>query len=177
LALLPGGSELVYIQGPIGTSTAIRRYGGVREVLREVSLDVFTLHSDWTRKGGERALLDWSNVFKSRELPAFIVGAQNDAMAMGARDAVGSLAKDHPKLNAESVFFLGCDGSPTFGQRLVIERQLAATVIIPVCAGRALAEIASMLRGGPIPPATLALKPEPFPEPHLLTRHARNVHS
>jgi serine/threonine protein kinase/ABC-type sugar transport system substrate-binding protein len=177
LALLPGGSELVYIQGPIGTSTAIRRYGGVREVLREVSLDVFTLHSDWTRKGGERALLDWANVFKSRELPAFIVGAQNDAMAMGARDAVGSLAKDHPKLNAESVFFLGCDGSPTFGQRLVIERQLAATVIIPVCAGRALAEIASMLRGGPIPPATLALKPEPFPEPHLLTRHARNVHS
>ena len=175
LALLPRGSELVYIQGPIGTSSAVRRYTGVREALRGTSLDVFTLHSDWTRKGGARAMLDWARVFHGRELPTFIVGAQNDVMAMGARDAVEELATERPKFSTEYVSFCGCDGSPSYGQRLVNEGKLAATVIMPLCAGRAIAEIAAMLRGGPRPPATIELKPESFPEPHLLKRAARNL--
>jgi putative xylitol transport system substrate-binding protein len=163
LERLPRGSELVYLQGPIGTSSAIRRYAGLREVLQGISLDVFTLNSNWTRQGGARALLDWARVFQSRELPTFIVGAQNDLMAMGARDAVEELAKERPKFPVSSVSFCGCDGSPSYGQRLVIEGKLAATVIMPLCAGRAIAEIASMLRGGPLPPATIELQPEPFP--------------
>jgi serine/threonine-protein kinase len=169
-ALLPRGGELVYIQGPLGTSSAVRRYAGVREVLQGSSVDVFTLHSDWTREGGARAMLDWARVFQKRDLPTFIVGAQNDAMAMGARDAVEEIARERPNFSAETASFCGCDGSPSYGQRLVMEGKLAATVIMPVCAGRAIAEIASMLRGSPRPPATIELKPEPFPALHLWAR-------
>lgn len=169
-ALLPRGGELVYIQGPLGTSSAVRRYAGVQEVLQGSSVDVFTLHSDWTREGGARAMRDWARVFQKRDLPAFIVGAQNDAMAMGARDAIEEIARERPKFSPATVSFCGCDGSPSYGQRLVTEGKLTATVISPVCAGRAIAEIASMLRGSPRPPATIELTPEPFPELHVLAR-------
>jgi ABC-type sugar transport system substrate-binding protein len=170
IALLPRGGELVYIQGPLGTSSAIRRCAGVQEVLQGSSIEVFTLYSDWTLEGGTRAMLDWARVFQKRELPTFIVGAQNDVMAMGARVAVEEIARERPKFSAEAVSFCGCDGSPSYGQRLVTEGKLAATVIMPVCAGRAIAEVASMLHGGPRPPATILLKAVPFPEPHVLVR-------
>jgi ABC-type sugar transport system substrate-binding protein len=173
LALLPRGGELVYIQGPIGTSSAVRRCAGLQEVLQGSSIEVFTLYSDWTREGGRRAMLDWARVFQRRDLPTFIVGAQNDAMAMGARDAVKEIARERPRFSAD-VFFCGCDGSPSYGQRLVTEGKLATTVIMPVCAGRAIGEIASMLHGGPRPPATILLRAMPFPEPHVLTRPSRD---
>jgi serine/threonine protein kinase/ABC-type sugar transport system substrate-binding protein len=174
VALLPGAGELVSIQGPLGTSSAVRRHAGVQEVLQGSSIEVFTIHSDWTLGGGTRAMLDWARVFQKRPLPRFIVGAQNDAMAMGARDAVQTLAVERGS-SADAVSFCGCDGSPSYGQRLVTEGKLAATVILPASAGRAIAEVASMLRGGPRPPATVFLKPIPFPEPHLLVRSARSV--
>ncbi len=174
IALRPRGGELVYIQGPLGTSSAVRRCAGVQEVLQGSSIEVFTLYSDWTVEGGTRAMLDWARVFQKRELPAFIVGAQNDAMAMGAREAVREIARERPHVSAEAVFFCGCDGSPSYGQRLVTEGKLAATVIMPVCAGRAIAEVASMLHGGPRPPATILLRAEPFPAPHLLARSSRD---
>jgi len=82
---MPPGGELVYIQGPLATSSAQRRYAGVREILQGSNVDIFTVNSDWTREGGARAMRDWARVFRKREFPAFIVGAQNDAMAMGAR--------------------------------------------------------------------------------------------
>jgi ABC-type sugar transport system substrate-binding protein len=115
---------------------------------------------------------DWARVFFGRTLPAFIVGAQNDVMAMGARETVEEIARERPKFSADAVSFCGCDGSPSYGQRLVTEGKLAATVIMPVSAGRAISEIASMLHGGAPPPQTIELKPEPFPEPHLLVRSA-----
>jgi serine/threonine-protein kinase len=168
LALLPRGGELVYIQGPLGTSSAQRRYAGVKEVLQGRTADLFTVHSDWTRKGGEDAMRDWARVFQMRKLRAFIVSAQNDLMAMGARDAVEDIARERSMLSPEAISFCGCDGSPSYGQRLVTEGKLAATVIVPPSAGRAISEIASMLRGGPLPPKTIELKPEPFPEPDSL---------
>jgi eukaryotic-like serine/threonine-protein kinase len=171
-ALLPRGGELVYIQGPLGTSSAVRRYAGVQEVLQGSAIEVFTLHSDWTLEGGARAMLDWARVVHKRVLPKFIVGAQNDAMAMGARDAMEAIARERGS-SAEGLSFCGCDGSPSYGQRLVTEGKLAATVILPACAGRAVAEVASMLRGGPRPTATIFLKPVPFPEPHRLVRSSR----
>jgi ABC-type sugar transport system substrate-binding protein len=172
-ALLPTGGELVYIQGPLGTSSAVRRFAGLQEILRGSSTQVFTLHSDWTAAGGTRAMLEWARLFRKSELPKFIVGAQNDLMAMGARTAVAELSRERPSFSVETVTFCGCDGSPAFGQRLVTEGKLAATVVVPVGAGTAIAEIASMLLGGPRPPATIWLKPLPFPEPELLDRSSR----
>jgi ABC-type sugar transport system substrate-binding protein len=173
-ALLPQGGELVYIQGPLGTSSAILRFAGVQEILQRSPMKTFTLHSDWTIEGGARTMHDWVRVFQKRELPRFIVGAQNDLMAMGAKGALEEVARGRQDFSADAISICGCDGSPGYGQRLVGEGKLAATVIMPVGAGRAIAEIASMLQGGPAPPATILLKPLPFPEPDLLARSSRS---
>jgi ABC-type sugar transport system substrate-binding protein len=166
--LLPRGGKLVYIRGPLGTSSAMRRFAGVQDVLRGSSIEIVPVNSDWTTEGGVAAMRDWMRSFDDGALPKFIVGAQNDAMAMGARRALEEFAQTHPNFSAQNIRVCGCDGSPTYGQRLVTEGKLVSTVIMPPGAGRAVTEIASMLEGGPRPPAQIVLSPESFPEPHVL---------
>jgi ABC-type sugar transport system substrate-binding protein len=171
-ALLPHGGELVYIRGPLGTSSAMRRFAGAQESLQGSAIELFTVNSDWTSEGGAQAMREWMRIFRRRELPKFIVGAHNDEMAMGARKALESAAQSRPDLSAAAIRCCGCDGSPKYGQRLVTEGRLTSTVIMPPCAGRAVDEIAVMLGGGLQPPAEIILKPLPFPELHLLTGSA-----
>ncbi|MDP9149016.1 MAG: substrate-binding domain-containing protein [Myxococcota bacterium] len=160
--LLPYGGELVYIRGPIGTSSVVRRFAGVQEILANTSIQIFALSSDWTAAGGERTLQDWLRIFRGRELPAAVVGAQNDSMGMGAQNALVA------PLRSGRVLFTGCDGAPNHGQRWATEGRLAATVIIPPVSGRAVHAIASMLSGGPRPAAETLLSPSSFPPLSIL---------
>src|SRR5260370_11365005 len=140
-ALLHRGGEVVYIRGPLGTSSAVRRFEAVQQELKGSPITLFTLTSDWTVDGGAKAMEEWLGIFKKRDLPRFIVGAQNDAMAMGARSVL-------EKHTSPSVHFCGCDGSPGYGQRLVNEGKLTATVIMPLGSGTAVSAPASMLFRG-----------------------------
>jgi ABC-type sugar transport system substrate-binding protein len=167
-ALLPLGGKLVYIRGPLGTSSAMRRFAGVQEVLQDSSIDLIPVNADWTAEGGARAMKDWMRSFEDRDFPKFIVGAQNDAMAMGARKVLEEAARGRPSLSAEEIRVCGCDGTPGYGRRLVTEGKLTSTVIMPPCSGRAVSEIGSMLKGGPRPPAQIVVAPSSFPEPHVL---------
>ena len=164
-SFLPPRGELVYIQGPMGTSQTVRRHAGLQEILQGV--DIFTTHSDWTREGGARAMLEWGRLFHKRRLPAIVVGAQNDGMAMGARDDIAEFTRERSDFSIDAVSFSGCDGSPSFGQRLVMDGKLTSTVIQPVCSGTAIAEIAAARHDGRRLPAMIEVKPQPFPEPHL----------
>jgi ABC-type sugar transport system substrate-binding protein len=167
-ALLPGGGKVVYIRGPLGTSSAMRRFAGVEEVLRGSTIELLPINSDWTAEGGARAMKDWMRSLEEHEVPKFIVGAQNDAMAMGAKRALEEIARARLSFSAQSIRICGCDGSPGYGQRLVTEGKLTATVVMPPSAGRAVGEIALMLSGGPRPAAQIVLAPSSFPEPHVL---------
>ena len=114
---------------------------------------------------------DWMQAFQGRGFPKCMVGAQNDAMAIGARRAFEAAAKGHSE-DAHDVRFTGCDGSPSFGRRLVNEGVLTATVVIPPTTGRAVSEVASMLGGGPRPPADVTLEVFSFPELSTLNAFA-----
>ena len=162
-ALLQQGGEVVYIRGPLGTSSAVRRFEGLQQELMGSAIRLFTLTSDWTLNGGAQVMEEWTRIFKKGGLPRFIVGAQNDAMAMGAR----SVLEKHA---SKSIRFCGCDGSPAYGQRLVNEGKLTATVIVPLGCGRAVAGLASMLYGGVRPEASIVLQPASFPELGALVR-------
>jgi hypothetical protein len=81
---------------------------------------------------------------------------------MGARTALEELASRSIQISAGSVPFCGCDGSPAYGQKLVGQGKLASTVIMPPSAGRAVSEIALMLRGAPRPAAQILLPPVAF---------------
>jgi ABC-type sugar transport system substrate-binding protein len=176
LSLLPDGGELVYIRGPLGTHAAVARFAGVQEALQGSAVKVFTLTSDWTVEGGCQTMKEWARVFQRRDLPHFVVGAQNDAMAMGARDAlIEEIARAHPNASIAEFAFLGCDGSPAYGGRLVAEGKLTCTVVMPVTSGRAVQEIAATLHGGPRPPAAILLPSSGLPDAGDLARSSRRV--
>jgi ABC-type sugar transport system substrate-binding protein len=167
-ALLPGGGELVYIRGPLGTFSAERRLAGMQKGLAGSTLRPVIFNSDWSTEGGQRAMGDWIRVFGGRELPPCVVGAQNDSMAMGARQAL-LRAVDPNKRDAVKRFAVtGCDGSPSYGKRLVGEGKLVATVVVPPVSGRALAELASVLDGGPAPPLAITVEVHSYPDVNLL---------
>jgi ABC-type sugar transport system substrate-binding protein len=171
--LLPSGGTLLYIRGPLGTSSAMGRFAGVQEVLNGSSVGIVTLNADWSAEGGERALLEWARSAPPGELPPrLLVAAQNDAMAMGARKALEEIARERPAFAPAAVRVCGCDGTPRFGQRLVNEGKLTATVIMPPVAGRAVSDVASMLDGGARPPAQVVLPPASFPDLPVLARFA-----
>lgn len=167
-ARVPDGGIVVYVRGPIGTSSAMRWFSGLEQDLGQASVDLVTLTADWSAAGGASAMRDWLRTFDGRELPRFVVGAQNDAMAMGARRALEQFAQEHPSASAAAIAVCGSDGTPTYGQRLVTEGKLASTVIVPPATGRALDEIASMNRGGSPPPEQVLLEPRSFPDLSVL---------
>jgi ABC-type sugar transport system substrate-binding protein len=169
-ALLPHGGELVYIRGPLGTFSADRRLEGMRKELAGSSLQPVIFNSDWSSDGGERAIGDFIRVFGGRELPPCVVGAQNDAMAMGAREALLKAAARNKSRVSVRFAVTGCDGSPSYGKRLVSEGKLTATVVIPSVSGRAVVELASTLDGGPPPPLTITVGVHSFPAVDLLAK-------
>jgi ABC-type sugar transport system substrate-binding protein len=145
--LLGDTGELVYIQGPLGTSSAHKRNAGMRQELgRFPNVRLVTFNSDWSSEGGEMAMRDWIRIFPRGKLPRFAVGAQNDSMASGARRALLECTGNEHSI--ASIPLTGCDGTPMFGQRLVKEGKLTATVVIPPVGSRAIDELASMLAGG-----------------------------
>jgi ribose transport system substrate-binding protein len=166
--LLPAGGELLYIQGPILTSSAQKRLFGLQQVLKGTPIKMSTFSADWSQQGGEHAARSWVQVFRHREFPVFAVGAQNDSMAMGARKALNdeALASNRPQL--ARVRITGCDGSPNYGQRLVNQRQLTATVVVPSAAGRAVEEVAAFVDHDRTPPSEVVLDVSPYPDLALL---------
>jgi ABC-type sugar transport system substrate-binding protein len=171
LALLPNGGELVCICGPVGVSSVTRRLAGLREVLDNRSFHVYNVNSDWTTLGGTNLMNEWLQIFASGKLPEFGVAAQNDEMAMGARHALIARARVESGFLAARVPIVGVDGAAGFGQRLIREESISATVIVPPTAGRAIQEVVSMLRsGGPRPESEVVLAPSPFPNANAPTR-------
>jgi ABC-type sugar transport system substrate-binding protein len=169
-ALLPLGGPAVYIRGPLASSSAKRRFAGLQEALSGSRIDLALLDSDFSFAGGKRVMKGQVNVFQRSGPAKFVVAAQNDAMAMGARSALEEAAGTVAHFSTERISFCGIDGTPTYGQRLVDEGTLTATVVMPSGAGLAIEAIASFLGGRSRPPALLELKPYGFPPPQRLQR-------
>jgi ABC-type sugar transport system substrate-binding protein len=111
--------------------------------------------ADWTTEGAEWAVSSWLG--ENREARFEAVCAQNDEMALGARNAIRNHRPDW------SGPLTGCDGLPDGGQRLVREGQLAATVVKPPTGGAGMELVAAALRGEQVPPHVL-LPPRSVPE-------------
>jgi ABC-type sugar transport system substrate-binding protein len=170
--LLPSGGNVLYLQGPSDTSAAQERLRGAQETIAGTGIELHVLSGQWTEASGEKAVRGWLRLKSSDTLPPDLVGSQNDAMALGARRAIESLAPERA-----SVPFTGCDGLPEGGQRLVREGKLAATVVTPSNTGPALDLVAKALRGEPTS-AEVTLQPVSHPEESELVRVAasRVVH-
>jgi ABC-type sugar transport system substrate-binding protein len=166
--LLPKGGELLYLRGPPTTSSAQKRWIGVEQEIEGSAIKMFTLNADWSGDGAEHATKKWLQGFRDRPLPNCIVGGQNDEMAVGAKKALREEAERTGRPEIRSIPVTGCDGSPRYGRRLVDEGEIAATVVIPPTAGRAIEELVSALGGKKILPVEVVLGVSSYPALEVL---------
>jgi ABC-type sugar transport system substrate-binding protein len=157
-ALLPKGGNVLYVQGPPDTSAARERRQGAQETAEGGGIQLRTLDCDWSEAGAERVVANTIRLKTTEAWRPDLVGAQNDAMAMGARKA---LLAAHPEW--ARVPFTGCDGLPEGGQRLVKMKQLAATIVTPSNAGPAIDLVARWWKTKDQPPPQVVLTPRSYP--------------
>jgi len=157
-ALLPNGGNALYVQGPPDTSAASERLRGLHEVIANAGIELKILNAEWTEASSEKVVALWLSLSSSRDYPLKLAGAQNDAMALGARKAIATARPEWLQCP-----FTGCDGLPDGGQRLVRERQLAATVIVPPTAGAAINLVATHARDKSPISARVVLAPRAYP--------------
>jgi ribose transport system substrate-binding protein len=163
--LLNPGDEVVCIHGPIGTYSTRRRWAGLeQELAQKRDTRVSCVNGDWSERGGESAMQSWLTTFTKRKLPPFVIAAQNDNMAVGARGALADWEAAAGQAPRPELKVIGCDGSPGYGQRLVTSQQLTATVIVPPVASLALDEIVTAFRHGRLPAAETTVPVRSHPD-------------
>lgn len=168
--LLPGGGSVLYIQGPPDTSAAQERLRGMQESIAGAKIHVTVIDGRWTGESAEKAIQAWWRLKTSAAVRLDLVGAQNDAMAMGAREVLLAHPDEARRREWSAVPFTGCDGLLEGGRRFVDTGALAATIIAPSNGGPAVELVARTLKGGARPPLLNLLQPVPYPDEGTLTR-------
>jgi ABC-type sugar transport system substrate-binding protein len=156
-ALLGEGGHVLSVQGPADSTVTHDRFEGLKETLGS-RFEVRGLNSDWTEGGGEKAVVSWLRLKTAEAFRPDVVACQNDTMAAGARRALLQHRREWGSLP-----FLGCDGLPEGGQKMVADGRLAATVITPSNTGPAVELVARWLRTSETPPREVLLTPRSHP--------------
>lgn len=168
-ALLGPTGRVLCVTGPLHNISAQRRLDGLIETL-DGKFDLIELSADWTSEGARMAVQRWAaGISSEQQLPALFV-AHNDEMALGVRQALRDM-DSRCGFTVATAPILGCDGSQTFGQRLVRERRLKATVIMPPASGVAIAHLDRLYTTGDRPPARVFLPVTSFPPLPTLNHH------
>lgn len=171
-ALLPEGGAVLYILGPTETSTVKDRKAGF-EAACPKNLRVTLLRGKWTEESGHRSMATWLKLSVSSKVSIAAVAAQNDAMAKGARRAFEEIENAQERERWLSLPFTGADGLPKTGQAWVRSGTLAATVVTPPLAGRAVQLMTKALRTGEeVPERTVTLLESYPPIEKLSKLHA-----
>jgi ribose transport system substrate-binding protein len=149
-ALLRGGGSVLYIQGPSENSAAKDRTAGMQET-KPASVQVNMLKAQWTQESAQRAVRSWLKLTTSQRAAIDLISAQDDSMAMGARDAFKELTNEDERERWLKLPFTGCDGLPKTGQAWVRSGLLAATIFVPPNAGQAIEMLVDALQNRKMP--------------------------
>ncbi len=168
-ALLRGGGAVLYIQGPSENSAAKERTAGMQET-KPASVQVTLLKAQWTQESAQRAVRSWLKLTTSQRATVDLVAAQDDSMAMGARDAFKELTNEDERERWLKLPFTGCDGLPKTGQAWVRSGLLAATVFVPPNAGQAVEMLVDAIQNKKKPPERVMTAPVSIPALDALTR-------
>ncbi len=168
-ALLRGGGSVLYIQGPSENSAAQDRTAGMHET-KPQSIQVTMLKARWTQESSQRAVLAWLKQTNFPPAAIDLIAAQDDSMAIGARDAFKELANEDERERWLKLPFTGCDGLPKTGQEWVRSGLLAATVFVPPNAGQAIEMLVDAIQNQKIPPERVTTDAVSIPALDSLTR-------
>ena len=98
---LDGKGKIVIIEGPMGQSAQIERRQGIQNILDKYP-DIEVLAektANWSRSEGMAVMDTWLQAFD--EIDAIV--AENDEMALGAREAVKAVNKDIPAVGVDGI--------------------------------------------------------------------------
>jgi ABC-type sugar transport system substrate-binding protein len=168
-ALLRGGGSVLYIQGPSENSAAKDRTAGMQET-KPASVQVTMLKAQWTQESAQKSVRSWLKLTTSQRAAIDLISAQDDSMAMGARDAFKELANEDERERWLKLPFTGCDGLPKTGQAWVRSGLLAATVFVPPNAGQAIEMIVDAIQNKKLPPERVVTVAVSIPALDALTR-------
>lgn len=160
--LLPPAGGLLYIQGPSENSAARDRTIGMQMTL-PAGTPITVLRGQWTEESSYKSVLSWLKLKTASRAPIHVIGAQNDVMAIGARKAFHEVEDFGERDHWTSLPYTGCDGLPGTGQAWVRNGTLAATVIVPPNAGRAMQMIVEALENALKAPEKSFTVPESYP--------------
>ena len=149
-ALLRGGGSVLYIQGPSENSAAKDRTAGMQET-KPASVQVTMLKAQWTQESSQRSVRSWLKLTTSQRAAIDLISAQDDSMAMGARDAFKELTNEDERERWLKLPFTGCDGLPKTGQAWVRSGMLTATVFVPPNAGQAIELLVDAIQNRKMP--------------------------
>jgi ABC-type sugar transport system substrate-binding protein len=156
-SLLAGGGNVLCVQGPADSTATADRFAGLGEALGR-GFEVRGLNGAWTEESGGKAVISWLRLKTAGAFTPDIVVCQNDSMAVGARKAL----REHRR-EWGSLPFLGCDGLPDGGQRMVAQGELSGTVVTPSNTGPALEIVSRWLRTRQVPSREVLLPPRSHP--------------
>ena len=156
-ALLPDGGRVLNVQGPADSTATHQRAEGFADTLGE-GFEVRVLHGGWTAPSSDKAVMSWLRLKAAEPFQPDIVVAQNDSMGVGVRKAFTTNRPDWADIP-----YLGSDGLPAGGQKLVNENIFAGTVVSPSSTGPALELIARWVDSRRSPPRELLLQPRSYP--------------
>jgi ABC-type sugar transport system substrate-binding protein len=150
--LLPSGGRILYVSGPASTSAAQQRLQGLKAGLGPAIEMAEIVAGRWTEPDGIAAFSDWYRVAKHANPVVQAVVGGNDELALGVRHACQALANSQHREALLRAKFLGVDGCPGYGQKLVADGTLTASVVTPANTALALAHLDRFWRNGtPVP--------------------------
>jgi ABC-type sugar transport system substrate-binding protein len=153
-ALLPQGGLALYLEGPsTGGAARLRTEGMMATKPRNIELKM--MKGDWTQSSMRRSFAAWLSLSTSRKLGVAAILCQNDAMALGAREAIETTLSGSDRQHWLALPITGCDGLPNGGQSLVQRGILTATIAVPPNSGFAIELLAKAFRGERIPERSL----------------------
>jgi len=164
-AILPGGGHILYVKGNLANSSAQMRLDGMLQALEGSGVDARdSLSGNWTTDDAQRAVEGWLRMVLSGSSRLDLIGCQNDAMAVGARNALASVALYLRRPEIARLPITGVDGLPGRGQKLVDEGTLAATIIVPSSGSPAVQMVARALQQKVQPPREILLQSASYPD-------------
>jgi ABC-type sugar transport system substrate-binding protein len=168
-ALLRGGGSVLYIQGPTENSAAKERTLGMQET-KPAGVQVTLLKAQWTQESAVKSVRSWLKLTTSQKAAVDLISAQDDSMAMGARDAFKELTNEDERERWLKLPFTGCDGLPKTGQAWVRSGLLAATVYVPPNAGQAIVMLFDAMQNRKMPPERVTTTAVSIPALDALAR-------
>jgi ABC-type sugar transport system substrate-binding protein len=163
-ALLPHGGRVLHVEGTRRSLAARDRTAGAVEILAGGPVQLVPLEAGWTVAEGREAVLGWLRVAARANVHIDLVLCHNDLLAVGAHEALETVADELERPSLTATPIVGCDGTPSFGQKMVQDGLIAATVVLPRSSRTAVELVARALGGGERPPAVVTLRATAFPE-------------